>query len=312
MQRTFRRQAGFTLVELLVVIAIIGVLVALLLPAVQAAREAARRSSCQNNLKQWGLALHNYHDTNLAFPYGGTDGANGKNEFSWNARVLPFMEQQPLYDQFNFSVNHLDDSVKNSLGQTNRSLGTVKVGALLCPSSAVTKSPRPEEQSSLTNGAEPYTTHYYGLMGPKGINPLTQQAYPANAVNPSGYGGFMGDGILLHNEATNMSAVTDGLSNTFLVGEISWNKANSYRIWTRGGGYTQPTSSSSKNVVNSLNSTPYGSLATFNDVSFGSQHPGGALFAMGDGSVRFVSENIDMALYRATASRSGGETLTAP
>lgn len=302
---------GFTLVELLVVIAIIGVLVALLLPAVQAAREAARRASCSNNLKQLGLALQNYHDTMLAFPYGGTDGPKRStpvmNDISWHARILPFIEQTPLYDKINWS------QAWNSTN--NLAVAHVKVKGYFCPSAVEERSGSTGEKLS-TESTPVYTTHYYGINGPEGTNATTGQVYTMHASSASGHGDIMQDGVLCPWEASSMAAVVDGTSNTFLVGEIGFLKAlkpingHSLRSWTRGGGSSN-TTGGTKNVQFAINSTPYNGSNNFNDISFGSQHPAGAQFGLVDGSVKMITANVDMAIYLSMASRSGGEALVA-
>src|SRR5262249_57832013 len=114
-------------------------------------------------------------------------------------------------------------------------------------------------------------------------------------------------GLLGPNSKTRLTAIPDGSSNTFLVGELSWNDANCYRPWTRG--WDSDAMASSKNVTNPMNTTPYNGPNNFNDVSFGSQHPGGANFLLADGSVRFVQQSISLDAYRAAASRDGGEAL---
>ncbi len=296
LSRPLRPNFGFTLVELLVVIAIIGVLVALLLPAVQAAREAARRTQCTNNLKQIAIALHNYHDTHRAFPPGGWNEANRGNRLAFNAFILPFMEQQAVYDEFNFEHN-------NYTGP-NLNPGLRLIPAYHCPSCRITRGAFAAEYV----GGEPtYTTHYYAIMGPKGVNPISGNRYPE--VNPTAqHGGYALSGVLHRNSSTTMGHVTDGTSNTIMVGEISWEAANCFRIWPRGISGT--ASGSAKNVEFGINVMPF-SGNNFNDVSFGSQHPGGANFAVTDGSVRFISETVDMDLYLAAASMNGREPRTA-
>ncbi|WP_425617076.1 DUF1559 domain-containing protein [Anatilimnocola sp. NA78] len=303
-----KTKRAFTLVELLVVIAIIGVLVALLLPAVQAAREAARRMSCSNNLKQIGLALQNYHDTVLAFPYGGTDGIKrstpAMNDISWHVRVLPFIEQNAVYDKVNWGVAYNNAA--------NTPIMHIQIKGYFCPSQSIVRSGSSGEKDAAQSVAG-FTTHYYGVNGPQGTNATTGQVYTNHPNTSSGHGDIAGDGVLNTYEASNMAAVTDGTSNTFLVGEISFQKAlqptaHSLRVWTRGGGSTT-TTSATKNIEFPINSTPYNGSNNFNDISFGSQHPAGALFGLVDGSVRLVSQNIDMSIYQAMASRSGGESL---
>lgn len=301
------RQSGFTLVELLVVIAIIGILIALLLPAVQAAREAARRSQCSNQMKQLALALHNYHDTFRVFPAGGRHGSN-TNQLSWAVGILPYIEQSPLYTKFDFKINGYGNHLYHALN---------RIDTFLCPSGKVDRSETSSEDATdpVTNVKDrPYTIHYYGVMGPKGLIPQfgTTTANPPSyqVLNPTDpHGGFALQGILGRNTAKSMRDITDGTSNTLMLGEISWNNANCYRSWVRGGD-GQP-SASCKNVTHAINLIKYNNADNFNDVSFGSQHPGGCQFAIADGSVRFLQESIDMDLYRAAASCDGGEAKTA-
>jgi len=312
-----RPRPAFTLVELLVVIAIIGVLVALLLPAVQAAREAARRTSCQNNLKQIGLALHNFHDTYLGFPKAG----KRSNELSWHVFVLPHLEQKPLYEQFNLSAGPFNGAPQNR-GPMKNELGLTPVNVYLCPSSPIkqmaTSAPHNVNTPEIINNLVPYTTHYYGVMGPKGNHPTSGLPYPfENSGSLATHGGFASSGIFVRDglvtnpnvgpePGTRLAQVTDGSSNTLLVGEISWFNlvtGTRYRSWVRGCD-TAPVCAGSRNVVNAINSP---SIATFNDIAFGSHHPGGANFTLGDASVRFIPQTINLGVYRSLASRDGGE-----
>ena len=306
----FRRQIlprqGFTLVELLVVIAIIGVLVALLLPAVQAAREAARRMKCQNHLKQISLALQNYHDTYQRFPPGGIH----SNETSWHVFILPYLEQKNLYDQFNFNAG----AFTSGTGQVGRNAVALnKVDFYLCPSSPITKmmtsKPHDVNLPEIINGQVPYTTHYYGIAGPTGPS-IQGGAYAENKASEKTHGGISLQGIFPNCGVSVRGAeITDGQSNTFIVGEISWTSqivGTRYRSWMRGC-RVDDWSASARNVASSIN-TP--SIAFFNDIAFGSQHPNGANFTMADGSVRFVSQNINLGTYKAAASRDGGESTS--
>ncbi len=293
------KKRGFTLIELLVVIAIIAILIALLLPAVQQAREAARRSTCKNNLKQLGLGLHNYHDIYGSFPPGGMSAGN---QLAWCAMILPQIDQAPLFKQFNFSTQTYTSF--NALALT-------RIPVFLCPS-ASSASEKTTNSGEYSGGVPTYTTHYYGVMGPIGTNPLTGGAYILDPSNSSltGHGGYAASGVLFRNSHTGIRDITDGSSNTFLLGEMSFakdaqgNTNKSFRVWTRGA--TSTAMGSCKNMVNRINYQAYTS-ANFNNVSFGSNHTGGCQFLMGDGAVRFVSANVNFNLYQATGSRDGGE-----
>jgi prepilin-type N-terminal cleavage/methylation domain-containing protein/prepilin-type processing-associated H-X9-DG protein len=285
---------AFTLVELLVVIAIIGILVALLLPAVQAAREAARRSQCLNNMRQLGIALHNHHDTFKRLPPGGlgvpTTGEGAIPRLAWSAFVLPFMEQQNLQDlvDLKHSWSWVDANTNNLV------VNEMRVPVFHCPSGTTVNQPN----TAL------FTLHYYGNMGPKGQNPQTGLNYDVlSAPNVSDWsqGEISVHGVLGANTKTRFADIIDGTSNTILLGELSWNDAPCYRAWLRG--FENKAVVGSKNVFNAIN----GVATQFNDVSFGSEHPGGANFAMCDASVRFINEDIDIGAYRGLSSRNGEE-----
>ncbi len=299
---------GFTLVELLVVIAIIGVLVSLLLPAVQSAREAARRMKCQNNLKQIGLALHNYHDTFLVMP----PGAIKSNQTSWHAFILPFAEQKNLYDQFVFTQGAYNSGT-NQIGRGAN--GLVKVPFYLCPSSQAERMMLPVPPNNinapdLVNGVSPYTTHYYGSMGPKGAG-LGGSTY--NFRN-TGQGGFGQQGIFEVESRVRIAEITDGTANTFLVGENSFHDqqfGSRFRNWMRG---TDANGSDHicgcRNIINSINTRIAAVSTVYNDIPMASHHPNGTNFVLCDGAVRFMSQNTDVGSYKALASRDGGEGTT--
>jgi prepilin-type N-terminal cleavage/methylation domain-containing protein/prepilin-type processing-associated H-X9-DG protein len=289
-----RPRRGFTLIELLVVIAIIAILIGLLLPAVQKVREAAARMKCQNNLKQIGLALHGYHDEHNRLPPGGSGPNIGgfvaspgmTGSIGYMVYILPQVEQDSVFRQMNTTVNY--DQPPNA------AVAPLLIPVYQCPSGAVT-------DSGYISGK---THHYPGVAGPKGTNPQTGTAYNTNGGT---HGGLSHHGVLGPNTKVTLTGITDGTSNTLVVGELSWKDANCYRPWTRG--WDSDAMAASKNVVNALNTTPYNNSNNFNDVSFGSMHTGGANFLLADGSVRFVRESIDMNAYRAAASRDGGESL---
>jgi prepilin-type N-terminal cleavage/methylation domain-containing protein/prepilin-type processing-associated H-X9-DG protein len=210
MRRSLRR--GFTLIELLVVIAIIGVLVALLLPAVQAAREAARRSQCTNNLKQIGLALHNYHSVHDIFPQGGSvnmsDQPGGFQYYSWNnwsvqSMLLPFMEQQPLYNRANFNWAVWHDGRAGTGYFVNTTVYNMRVAVLLCPSD-------PRSGRSSINS-------YMASVGP-----CTQSASMAsiNATTGQRTGGAGSPGLFAYVDAYGIRDCIDGTSNTIAFSEV--------------------------------------------------------------------------------------------
>jgi prepilin-type N-terminal cleavage/methylation domain-containing protein len=294
------RRGAFTLVELLVVIAIIGVLVALLLPAVQAARESARRTTCSNNLKQLSLGLLNYESAIGVLPPCGIP----SNQMSWTVLMLPFIEQQTLYDKFNFN-----QGAWNAFGRIDV-VRKIKLKAILCPGLVT-----PTDTTSRFGGEEDVSAlHYYAVLGPNGgVNPRYQiegldMGFGVCAMQGAfGQGRFDGQNVIpLSNP---LRGFTDGTSNTLLIGELAWPKYPYWRPWTRGY-YTDNRGTllyASKNVKNPINSK----IADFwNDGSFGSTHPNGAMFTRADGSVQFVAQNLDMTVFRALASRDGGESTT--
>lgn len=320
------RRPAFTLVELLVVIAIIGVLVALLLPAVQAAREAANRMSCGNNLKQIGIGVHNYHDTTKMLPEAGsrrsTPNSIAQPNISWHVSILPFMEEQPMYDQFNLTLDWAS-TVTNAAGLSNGALSTQDPGLYLCPSAGRTMTYSASETSG---GKKCFTAHYLGILGPVGVIPNSNPVanYPLRN-DQAGHGGFATSGIICRatDSECNFASVIDGLSNTFLVGESAFARSKagttntSQRAWSRGCGgsanltYGASACASAKNLNSGINVEVYGS-GNFNMVSMGSEHPGVAQFLLGDGSVRSVSETVDMNVYRAAGSRDMGESFQLP
>ena len=299
------RRRGFTLIELLVVIAIIAVLIALLLPAVQQAREAARRSQCKNNLKQIGLAMHNYHDLFLRFPPGWigvdpTTGAQSAHEggsgAGWALMLLPQMEQAPLYNKFNFNVP-INDPVNAPWIKT-------RIPSLVCPSDtapAITWQIE-EEGSPGAVLAELATANYIAAFGTEELDGCENAAGTAPVT---AQGQCVGNGAVYHNSSTSIRGFTDGTSNTILVGErktkadLGW--------WSTWSGMVPEGEEAFQRVLGSLDHTPNHPDSHLDD--FSSYHVGDTHFLMGDGHVRFVSENIDGALYQALGTIRGGEVV---
>jgi prepilin-type N-terminal cleavage/methylation domain-containing protein len=320
-----RSTKGFTLVELLVVIAIIGTLVGLLLPAVQAARESARRSQCINNFKQIALGLQGYHDARKVLPPSVTGGTTDGTETgtpitgawfeSWtppidwpfHVRILPFMEFQELYNRVDFSKS-FSNGTTNASGSRNNSLYLAKVPTFLCPS-AVSQYANLAGTWDGTLDTTCFTIHAMGINGPTGTNPATGTTYVTGAYLTNQ--AIARQGVLFANSKVPFSKITDGLSNTLMLGERSWTRAANSRCWTRGGFNQGQYTLSSMNVNNPINATVYNG-GNIQDVSFGSLHPAGAVFATVDGAVVFLSDSINSTTYRALASRDGGENERLP
>lgn len=291
-----RLKSGFTLVELLVVITIIGVLIALLLPAVQAAREAARRMQCSNNLKQVGLGLVNYENAHGTFP----PPAIHSNQLSWHVLVLPFTEQTALYDTIKFTAGFYCTPPRPQAAYPFR------IGGYLCPSNTQ------EEHSQATgssvqyesyDGKMAYTAHYLGVLGPRGFNEYRGQDYP---LVTNGIDGYSDQGAFLDPTGCPIAYIKDGASNTYLVGEYSRLGTTYHRAWIRGTYRPEIIFYGATTVYYPINS---GISTSWGYLTFGSEHPGGCLFAMCDGSVQFVSESITNVVYLASASRDGQEPM---
>lgn len=294
------RRRAFTLVELLVVMAIIAVLVAMLLPAVQKVRESSNRTVCQNNLRQLGVALQHYHHLHQRLPAGGVS----SNETSWHVYILPLLGEKNLFDQFNLTPGQYTSGVGRNDLAFNR------LPQFLCPSSPVLQPqltpPNQFFAAELISGLPPYTTHYYGVMGPKGTNPATGAPYGVR--NVGAHGGFGTQGVFEADSKVSLSDISDGTSATFMVGELSWSdpvNGTRYSSWMRGTANSgNEWMAGCKNVVAPIN-TP--GIATFNDISFGSQHPAGANFLFCDTSVRLIAKGVSLNVYKAAASRNGRE-----
>ncbi len=313
---TLRR--GFTLVELLVVIAIIGILISLLLPAVQAAREAARRAQCSNNLKQIALAMHNYHTAQRTFPVGSFGCCWG----SWLVALLPYLEQRPLYEQYNHNGKwDVPDSSYRYGGSKNLAVTRQRLAVYTCPTDI-------PAESDNWNGI---TSHNYGVnYGNTGFINRTFVGPEADAeANMNGviFGGapFTIGGRNDRRQAFDIASILDGTSNTLMVSEQMQGHGRDLRgfsWWAFGSGfmtYLAPNSnepdvmqsSSYCNPDHQLNPPCIGPHTLEQPMTWASRsrHPGGVQSAMCDGSVRFISENIDIGTWRSLSTSQGGEVI---
>jgi hypothetical protein len=275
---------------------IIAILIALLLPAVQQAREAARRTQCRNNLKQLGIALHNYHDTFLVFPAGeyrqSTIDLEGN--WTWSAMLLPYVDQAPLYNQLN--VGNVWVSAAVTVPATLAALQT-QLPAFRCPSDIAPKLNSDNPREITVNGTvyALSTSNYVAVNSSGNIRPTFNSAISgANGPNSNANGAFY------RNSRVGIRDITDGPSNTFLIGE---------RCWTSPVAGSQSPSAGIVFAVQDGRGNNNGGLAAalgggFRKLNcldavgecrraFASEHEGGAHFLVGDGTVRFISENID-------------------
>ncbi len=343
-RRESQVRAGFTLIELLVVIAIIAVLIALLLPAVQQAREAARRSQCKNNLKQIGLAVHNFESTYSYLPSSlrPTTTGQGSTRVAVLTLLLPYLDQSAIYNQYNQTINW-------SVG-TNVPLSKTKIPAFMCPSDILAGAldgipDTPASWAQDTASASSYSP----IFGISPLNsgtttvPLTNlYTDPSDSTFKYVAGFFPKNGSLTGVTPPKLRDVTDGLSNTIAIAESAGRPA----VWQKGkqlgglptnrvnaGGWSRPASdimyytslangsgllgTAAFNTTNGQDIGSAGYPATAGGITFGvhgssvpySFHVGGAHFTMGDGAVRFVNENINVNTFVSLLTPKGGEVI---
>jgi prepilin-type N-terminal cleavage/methylation domain-containing protein/prepilin-type processing-associated H-X9-DG protein len=351
MRRIVRRRHGFTLIELLVVIAIIAVLIGLLLPAVQKVRDAANRASCQSNLKQIGVALHNHQNVKGSLPPGcttdaGTFGTGGGWGSSWMVFLLPYVEQDNLYNQWAFTGN------SGYVNATNRALDAgMMLNVYRCPASTLPKF----AQGGNLQVMQP---NYVGISGAAN-QALAGTGYTESRIDNSaagmnccsGAGPASGGGVLFRGSQVKISDITDGTSNTMMVSEMTdWMVASdgSKRQWSAGGLYgwsmgtntnnppNNPAATSNDNRQFNCTTIRYninlktgwstnGGTATQsgdctvgvcydmgNNIPLNSTHTGGVNVLFGDGSVRFVSDSTPIGVLALLAVRDDGQSVAAP
>jgi prepilin-type N-terminal cleavage/methylation domain-containing protein/prepilin-type processing-associated H-X9-DG protein len=319
-----RRRPAFTLIELLVVIAIIGILIALLLPAVQAAREAARRAQCSNNFKQVGLALHNYHSALETFPPGmilyypgvcpgiPTTGPNYLGA-SWSTFILPYMEHGSIYDQIDFAAP-FPEYVQPSWMKA----GSNRISSYECPSD-----PNSDQWVEIASGRQ---------SGPNPVDDFRQinMCGVADSVD-KGCGNYFwvtgeGDGVFFNVKPVRLGKIADGSSQTLAVGEYvgAWGQHPDEGKAYMGSFYIAWNVQDTALGINGFGSVPGGRnesldpidgdggnrhLELWDEVGFASWHPGGCHFLMADGSVQFLKESIDQSTLAYLTTRDGGDLI---
>ena len=292
--RHSQRRAGFTLIELLVVIAIIGILIGLLLPAVQKVRESANRMSCSNNLKQLGIALHLYHDANNSFPAAAIRGVPERQ--AWVPSVLPFVEQQPLSNSYLFNLAWFDPA--------NQPAVTTPLKIFQCPSTPG------GSRFDMFLPSQPACGDYNATTGVSSILVQVGLIGPTPDLR----------GVLVRNARTRFADIIDGTSTTILLGEDAgrpqlWNAGSPVPdgyIW--GGGWADshgPFAVSGSSTDGSIARGGPCAINCTNATEFYAFHPGGANAVFADGSVRLLSASINISVLAALTTRAGGEVVGA-
>jgi prepilin-type N-terminal cleavage/methylation domain-containing protein/prepilin-type processing-associated H-X9-DG protein len=334
-QGTPRSRFGFTLIELLVVIAIIAILIGLLLPAVQKVRDAAARAQCANNLKQIGLALHNHHDALGTFPPGGMQtGVNGTPCYTnWAIEILPYMEQSALYSRYNQALlneNTAQKFVNQSRVKTYECPADILIGKLERPASG-------PQKYAYMHGSYRAVSGRSGAIGRGFWDTFESQFWPPNfRMDQSWRGALHGtavsyNGVPAQNATgpggaplsqmggpERIATVIDGTSNTLMVGEWStMTTSNRGTFWAYTyASYNQSSVTSESRILNNnfnrCASMPGQGADNPCKRSFGSFHTGGSNFVMCDGSVRFVSNAVDINLLAAAATIAGSEVVNIP
>ena len=309
---TVHRQSGrrgVNLIELLVVIAILSVLIGLLLPAVQKVREAAAQVRCRNNMRQIALATHHYHDTMQYLPYDSLINGAGygpqTRAWSWLALLLPYLEQEALYRQANIPVNTLYQS---------REAVAVQVPIFLCPSDSFSAQGPRDDAADLGMWNPPFIlagqTNYKGVGGSNWA--WGESRWRHVGANGKINGHTDGDGLFYRSDYVyrkSFSAVTDGLSNTFMIGEALPEKSK-WCSWPYANNAVG-TCAIAPNATQ-VDGQPFDPWDWEDTYGFASRHRGGLHFAFADGSIRFIRDSIDLGMYRALATIQGREIVAAP
>lgn len=294
---------GFTLVELLVVIAIIGVLIALLLPAVQQAREAARRMTCSNNMKQIGLAMHNYHDTYLALPAGYIyRGGNGKCNYGWCVNLLPFIEQQNFYDQLDPGSIPLYNRYTSSATAADKALLQAPIDAYICPSDS-----GPDLCKDTAFGTSIFDIAVSNYVGCAGWS--NTPSYPTQAGDCGG--------MLWGNSYLNLKDCTDGTSNTLLVSEREYPRDHAATWLGVGNNNSYGNNGTLRTLFRASFTINFDYTAAGQAQNLGkgwsSLHPGGVMALMTDASVHFLPETTDKtSVLQPMSHRNDGTPFEAP